>query len=67
MRPTKAGDPAAFEQLQRIRDIAKQAQVSPRQVYRWIAAHELQAIRIGGVTRIAPSDYARFLARKRRS
>lgn len=65
MRPTRGKDPAASEQLQRVRDIAKQAQVSNRQVYRWIAAGELKAIRIGGVTRIAPSDYARFLASKR--
>ena len=65
MRSSKIKHPAASEQLQRVRDIARQAQVSDRQVYRWIAAGELRAIKIGGVTRIAPSDYARFLASKR--
>jgi predicted DNA-binding transcriptional regulator AlpA len=63
MRPTN--DPAATEQLQRIRDIARRAQVSDRQVHRWIAAGEFKAIKIGKVTRIAPTDYARFLASKR--
>jgi excisionase family DNA binding protein len=43
-------------------DIARQLNVSPRTVHRWIANHQLVVHRIGRAVRISDADLKAFLA-----
>lgn len=46
-----------------VNQIAKELQVHPKSVYRWIAQGKLKVIRIGRTVRISEEEYQRFIGK----
>lgn len=62
MKPTASNE---RPRLRAIVDIARQLDVQPRTVRRWIFEGQLEAFRLGRVWRVADRDLAAFLAARR--
>lgn len=53
--------PEQTNRLLTVNDIAERAQVSARQVYRWIDDSLLPVVRLGRLIRIKEDDFSRFV------